>query len=246
MTTPALFPAIYVVPDDELDELPAELTRRAHPFACRSWPTSDEALLGAAAVLERSVNNTSVYFVLDVAGTRLLFVGDSQEGAWEHVLGDEASRELVSNVAFYKIGHHGSHNATPKSFVESVLGDGAYAMLPWGLVKKWADTIPKAELLAALAEHKTHVIRADAPVADTPQIEIGSGPAVESGDVHGAVGEAGARLGGRPVGVSQVGSAHWRSASGAARTPPPSMRARTLEWSTASAGIGRVRSMKIL
>jgi hypothetical protein len=46
-------------------------------------------------------------------------------------------------------------------------------MLPWGLVKKWADTIPKAELLAALAAHKTHLIRADAPVADTPQVEVG-------------------------------------------------------------------------
>ncbi|NEN06012.1 hypothetical protein G3T36_09005 [Diaminobutyricibacter tongyongensis] len=173
--TPALFPAIYVVPDDEHDELPAELTKARASLRLSQLATSDEALLGAAAVLERSVNNTSVYFVLDVAGTRLLFVGDSQEGAWEHVLDDAASRELVSNVAFYKIGHHGSHNATPKSFVESVLGDGAYAMLPWGLVKKWADTIPKAELLAALAEHKVHLIRADAPVADTPQIEVGPG-----------------------------------------------------------------------
>ncbi len=173
--TPALFPAIYVVPDDEHDELPDELTKARASLRLSQLATSDEALLGAAAVLERSVNNTSVYFVLDVAGTRLLFVGDSQEGAWEHVLGDAESRELVSNVAFYKIGHHGSHNATPKSFVDSVLGDGAYAMLPWGLVKKWADTIPKAELLAALAEHKTHLIRADAPVADTPQVEVGPG-----------------------------------------------------------------------
>ncbi len=173
--TPALFPAIYVVPDDEHDELPIELTKARASLRLSQLATSDEALLGAAAVLERSVNNTSVYFVLDVAGTRLLFVGDSQEGAWEHVLGDAASRELVSNVAFYKIGHHGSHNATPKPFVESVLGDGAYAMLPWGMVKKWADTIPKAELLAALADHKTHVIRADAPVAETPQIEVGPG-----------------------------------------------------------------------
>ncbi|MEB0260025.1 hypothetical protein QN346_21615, partial [Undibacterium sp. 5I1] len=77
---------------------------------------------------------------LDVSGTRLLFVGDSQEGAWEHVLDDPVSKALGSSVAFYKIGHHGSHNATPKPFVESVLGQGAYAMLPWGLVKQWENT----------------------------------------------------------------------------------------------------------
>jgi hypothetical protein len=35
-------------------------------------------------------------------------------------------------------------------------------MLPWGLVRRWADTIPKKALLDALAEHQTHLVRADA------------------------------------------------------------------------------------
>lgn len=170
---PALFAPIYRVADDDIRSLPSELFKARASLRLTQLGTNDDALLGAAAVLERSVNNTSVYFVLDVAGTRLLFVGDSQEGAWEHVLDDPVSRALVSGVAFYKIGHHGSHNATPKEFVESVLGDGAYAMLPWGLVKRWAETIPKAQLLAALADHGTHLIRADAPVAAPPQVEVG-------------------------------------------------------------------------
>jgi hypothetical protein len=51
-----------------------------------------DTLLSAAAVLERSVNNASVYFVLDVSGTRLLFVGDAQEGAWMHVPNDPAAK----------------------------------------------------------------------------------------------------------------------------------------------------------
>ena len=163
-----LFASLYQV---EEDALPADLRKARASLRLTQLATADDELLGAAAVLERSVNNTSVYFVLDVAGTRLLFVGDSQEGAWEHVLGDAAARALVSNVAFYKIGHHGSHNATPKKFVESILGDGAYAMLPWGLVKKWQDTIPKAELLDALAQHGTHIIRADAPVAEPHRVD---------------------------------------------------------------------------
>jgi hypothetical protein len=164
-----LFASLYQVDEHEL---PPELRKARASLRLTQLAGGDDELLGAAAVLERSVNNTSVYFVLDVAGTRLLFVGDSQEGAWEHVLGDDAARALVSNVAFYKIGHHGSHNATPKKFVESILGDGAYAMLPWGLVKKWQDTIPKAELLDALAQHGTHIIRADAPVAEPSRVEV--------------------------------------------------------------------------
>ncbi|MCU1575917.1 MAG: uncharacterized protein JWP70_621 [Leifsonia sp.] len=168
----SLFAPLYQVPGNEVGELPGELIKAQASLRIARLASADDQLLGAAAVLERSVNNTSVYFVLDVAGTRLLFVGDSQEGAWEHVLADEEARALVSNVVFYKIGHHGSHNATPKRFVESILGDGAYAMLPWGLVKKWRDTIPKTELLDALAQHGTHLIRADAPVAEPPQVEV--------------------------------------------------------------------------
>ena len=45
----------------------------------------DMGLLAAASVLEQSVNNTSLFFVLEVGGLRLLFPGDAQYGAWEHV-----------------------------------------------------------------------------------------------------------------------------------------------------------------
>ena len=129
----------------------------------------DDALLAAASVLESSVNNTSVFLVLDVAGTRLVFPGDAQQGAWEHVLDDPESRALVADAAFYKIGHHGSHNATPRRYVEEVLRDGAETMLPYGLVKLWQSTIPKTALLDALMAHGHRVTRADGPtpVADT-------------------------------------------------------------------------------
>ncbi|MDY7527857.1 hypothetical protein [Cryobacterium sp. 10C2] len=173
--TPTIFDPIYVVADEDVQSIPSELRDARASLRLTQLGTDDDALLDAAAVLERSVNNTSVYFVLDVSGTRLLFVGDSQEGAWEHVLDDPVSKALGSSVAFYKIGHHGSHNATPKPFVESVLGQGAYAMLPWGLVKQWENTIPKAELLTALAQLNTHVVRADAPVAAPPAVVVDPG-----------------------------------------------------------------------
>jgi beta-lactamase superfamily II metal-dependent hydrolase len=124
---------------------------------------NDAGLLGAASVLEHAVNNTSLFMVLDVAGTRLLFPGDAQYGAWQHVLKDPRKRALLSDAAFYKIGHHGSHNATPKAFVEEVWTEGASAMLPWGLVERWKKTIPKQELLQSLHDHKHLVIQADTP-----------------------------------------------------------------------------------
>jgi beta-lactamase superfamily II metal-dependent hydrolase len=126
---------------------------------------NDAGLLGAASILERAVNNTSLFLVLEVGGTRLIFPGDAQEGAWQHVLQDPEKARLLRDAAFYKVGHHGSHNATPKAFVEEVWQDGGYAMLPWGLVKRWQDSIPKRELLAGLHDHHHTVIRADAPEA---------------------------------------------------------------------------------
>jgi beta-lactamase superfamily II metal-dependent hydrolase len=135
---------------------------------------NDAGLLAAAAILERVVNNTSVFFVLDVDGQHFVFPGDSQQGAWEHVLEDESTRALVSDAVFYKIGHHGSHNGTPKRYIEQDLHDGGHAMLPFGPVKQW-KLIPKAQLLDALKEHHHVVTRADAPVAVRGKVTVHEG-----------------------------------------------------------------------
>lgn len=134
--------------------------------------SNDVGLHAAAALLEQVVNNTSVFFVLDVNGAHFVFPGDSQQGAWDHVLDDEASRELVRDAVFYKIGHHGSHNGTPRRYIESVLEGETHAMLPWGLVERWKDTIPKTELLEALDARRHVVTRADAPVAQPGKVVV--------------------------------------------------------------------------
>ena len=134
--------------------------------------SNDAGLLAAAALLEQVVNNTSVFFVLDVRGTHLVFPGDAQQGAWEHVLEDAAARELVRDAVFYKIGHHGSHNGTPRRYIEEVLEGETHAMLSWGLVKRWRDTIPKTELLEALDARHHVVTRSDAPVAQPGKVSV--------------------------------------------------------------------------
>jgi hypothetical protein len=161
-----IFDPMYEVPRDEISaRIPVQLVRARDGMRLGQLALDAEALLRAASVLERSVNNTSLFFVLDVRGTRFVFVGDSQQGAWEHVLEHPESRALVTGAAFYKVGHHGSHNATPKPVARELIHRGGVAMVPVGTVKAWKDSIPKSEILEALHESGAHVIRADDPEA---------------------------------------------------------------------------------
>ena len=83
-----------------------------------------------AAALADAINNTSLFLQFRVGRARLLFPGDSQWGTWEVAMADPARRALLEQTTFLKVGHHGSHNATPRRFVESLLPDGFYAMVP--------------------------------------------------------------------------------------------------------------------
>ena len=71
------------------------------------------AELGVAVALEQAVNGTSLMLMFEIGRAFLLFPGDAQWGTWDAVLQDPDSRELLTKTTFYKIGHHGSHNATP-------------------------------------------------------------------------------------------------------------------------------------
>ncbi len=154
-----LFASQYTVPAEDIpDDLRA--TRKALALSATNDGTD---LLAAASVLERSVNNTSLFFVLDVGGFRLLFPGDAQYGAWQHVRSDAAARALIDSADFYKVGHHGSYNATPKDFVLADWHTQGDAMVPWGLVERWKATIPKRELIDALGE-KRHAVILPTPV----------------------------------------------------------------------------------
>jgi beta-lactamase superfamily II metal-dependent hydrolase len=151
----ALFSPGYILADDSA--VPDTLTA-AETELKLSELTNDAGLLAAASLLERATNNTSLFFVLEVGGLRFLFPGDAQHGAWEHVRKNPQALELIKSVDFYKVGHHGSHNATPKEFILSDWAQSRDAMVPWGEVKKWKGIIPKPELMDALAERHHRVI----------------------------------------------------------------------------------------
>lgn len=73
-----------------------------------------EQLLGIVRSLDKAMNNTSVILLFEFAGQKLLFPGDAQIENWEYALGRADFAKLLRGVNVYKVGHHGSRNATPK------------------------------------------------------------------------------------------------------------------------------------
>jgi beta-lactamase superfamily II metal-dependent hydrolase len=116
--------------------------------------------LAVAVALDKAVNGTSLMLMLELSGTFLLFPGDAQWGTWKAAMEDPEWKEMLGKVSFYKIGHHGSHNATPRDFVEKMIPDGICAMASTLTRQIWPE-IPKGELLAGLVAKKASIARSD-------------------------------------------------------------------------------------
>jgi hypothetical protein len=88
-----------------------------------------EELLALVRVLDEALNNTSLILLFDINGTLLLFPGDAQIENWSYALktapDHKAICERLAGTSFYKVGHHGSLNATPKTLWKgfATLGD---------------------------------------------------------------------------------------------------------------------------
>jgi hypothetical protein len=67
--------------------------------------------------LDGVLNNTSVVLLFEVGGRKLLFPGDAQLENWSYALDQPGVSARLQDVDFYKVGHHGSLNATPKTTV---------------------------------------------------------------------------------------------------------------------------------
>jgi L-ascorbate metabolism protein UlaG (beta-lactamase superfamily) len=91
------------------------LPAHARWVANRVRAANEEQLLGIVRILDRAMNNTSLILVFETGGKKLLFPGDAQGENWEYALSQPAARALLKDVSLYKVGHHGSLNATPKT-----------------------------------------------------------------------------------------------------------------------------------
>jgi hypothetical protein len=120
-----------------------------------------DELRGLVQTMDKQLNNTSVILLFEVGKIALLFPGDAQIEGWAYALRKEAVRKRLANVTLYKVGHHGSLSATPKSLwnlfanrsevprmgrLHSVL-----STLPGRHGRKWTgNEVPRLALLKAL------------------------------------------------------------------------------------------------
>jgi len=74
-----------------------------------------EQLLQIVRSLDQEMNNTSVILLFQVGKKTLLFPGDAQIENWQYALSQKKYLKALRSVNLYKVGHHGSLNATPKS-----------------------------------------------------------------------------------------------------------------------------------
>ena len=79
------------------------------------------SVLRIVRTFDGAINNTSLILLFKVGDRRLLFSGDAQIENWSYVLAPDgaengaALRQELSRIDLYKVGHHGSRNATPRS-----------------------------------------------------------------------------------------------------------------------------------
>ena len=97
-----------------------------------------EELLSLVRILDGVMNNTSLILLFTIGDTRLLFPGDAQFENWRYALqrapNAEDIRSRLSQTRVYKVGHHGSLNATPRTllwngFVRAGLPDPAQQLI---------------------------------------------------------------------------------------------------------------------
>lgn len=110
-----------------------------------------------ALFLDNARNNTSLVIVFRYKGKTLLFPGDAQWGNWQAWIGTAAASQLLSEVDFLKLSHHGSENATPVDVVKGLRKQGLAAMVSTQGTP--FPTIPRIPLLEAVETHCTdHIL----------------------------------------------------------------------------------------
>jgi hypothetical protein len=145
-----------------------------------------------AMQIDSLTNNTNLSLAFRLSNHHvLLFAGDAQIGNWQswsmqpYTFKTESGdiqlevTDLLKQTVFYKVGHHGSQNATMRSAFENI-PVGLVSMVPVEPVSNW-KYVPLPSLLTDLGK-KGSVVRADesnlaeAPFVQGPQSPITKRP----------------------------------------------------------------------
>ncbi|MBA2717938.1 MAG: hypothetical protein H0U52_01670 [Chloroflexi bacterium] len=147
------------------------------------------SLLRIAHLLDDVLNNTSLILLFELdtgAGPiRLLFPGDAQIENWDYALkvarAKVPNRRLLRSVDLYKVGHHGSRNATPRTlynlWTEPVSINRPLVALmstkPGVHGKTEATRVPRRTLVAALdTRTREHLFSTEGITAAEPFVEL--------------------------------------------------------------------------
>jgi hypothetical protein len=148
--------------------------------ASEKWRRIDTDWLGAsedlALALQSATNNTSLVLAIELAKNEvLLFAADAQVGnwlSWQDLSWDVDGRQitgpdLLARTVFYKVGHHGSFNATLKEKGLDEMTTLGTAVIPVdhevAAKMRWGN-MPLESLVAALdGKTKGRVLRTDLP-----------------------------------------------------------------------------------
>lgn len=105
-----------------------------------------EALVELTRVLDAALNNTSQILLFEAGKGRLLFPGDAQIESWSYPLFETKDRNAVraalAETTLYKVGHHGSLNATPTTL--------------WDLFQRRGPKGKPGRLVTVLSTEKGH------------------------------------------------------------------------------------------
>jgi hypothetical protein len=139
------------------------------------WLYSAETL---ALKLNTGINNTSLVIAFELPKSKkvLFFAADAQRGnwfSWKDVTFDDDSgtvtaKDLLARAVLYKVGHHGSHNATLSGSADDQrpnlawMGQGAAASEFTAMitaVTKWATTKNQPPWVHPLPSIRTALVR---------------------------------------------------------------------------------------
>lgn len=100
--------------------------------------------------IDKAKNNTSVVLTVKWRGWLLLFAADAQLKSWQKMY----DANVLEAVDFLKVGHHGSHNATPKkgSILSKILPKLPASRRAWGVIPVGPNSFghPHAEAIDRL------------------------------------------------------------------------------------------------
>lgn len=126
------------------------------------WMQQAESL---ALFLDTYTNNSSLVLAFEMvaSGKVLLFAADAQVGnwaSWNNVKWEDKNvhtDELLAKTVFYKVGHHGSHNATLVETFEKMTSPDLVAVIPVhkedpNILKKNGWKMPATNLMTRLIQ----------------------------------------------------------------------------------------------